>query len=133
ARGERLAVRGPGYAVDFFGVPLEGQQLLPRGHVPDLDAVVVAGRGQTLAVRAERNLPDPVLVSAQGAHLASGLQIPDLDLAGSLRPIVAVAGRRQQPAVRAEGDAVDGESVALEREGRPKGLRLGRRLRGNGR
>src|SRR5262249_2754547 len=75
ARGEGLAVGGPGDAVDVLGVALEGEQLLPRGDAPNLDDVVLAGRGEALPVGAERHLPDAVAVTAQGAHLTPGPNI----------------------------------------------------------
>ena len=83
----------------------EGQGFLAlvppeRGRVPDADGPVGAGRGEALAVRAERHAPAPAGVSAQAEHLPAGRRVPDAHR-------LVFAGRGEAPAVRAEGDALD--------------------------
>src|SRR5207248_5381240 len=81
----------------------------PEGRVPYLDftlSLVAAGRGQPLAVRAERHAPDGAGVAAQRLDLLAGLHVPDQDLAPTRRG--------QVPAVRTEGEAEDVVAVTDE-------------------
>src|SRR5436309_2020466 len=81
----------------------------PQARIPNLDfalALVAAGRGQELAVRAERHAPDLPLVTAlplvtvQQEKLAFGRRVPDLHRLGSVRG-------GQAPAVGAQRRAAD--------------------------
>src|SRR5207244_4000904 len=81
------------------GVAFEAKRLLTGGHVPDSHRVVLAARSQSLAVRAERHPPTPVLMALEVNHPA-GRHLPDLR-----REVIA--GRREPLAVRTESHSVD--------------------------
>ena len=71
-------------------------QQLPGRSVPDLDGPVPAGRGQQLAVAAERHACDPGRVPGlEDGQLLAGCPVPDPD--GAVR-----AARGEVPAVGAE-------------------------------
>src|SRR5262245_14967407 len=77
---------------------------LARRHVPELDCVVMAPRGQRLAVGAVRHGTDPVRMSLDG-----GLDLPCFDIPELDRLVPAPRGQRL--AVRAESH---GEHPVLE-------------------
>src|SRR5262249_18021673 len=110
ARGEPLAVRAEGDAVDRFLVSAEILDLLAVGGIPETDRLVLVGRarGEKRAVRAERDGPDQIGVAFQLADHLAVLGIPELDEH-------VLPGRREQRAVLVERDAVDGSGVPLER------------------
>src|SRR4051812_25573330 len=54
-------------------------------HVPQLDCLVSAPRGERLAVWAERHGHYPTLVSVEGGLLLSGLHVPQLGRAVTAR------------------------------------------------
>ena len=65
--------------VDGAGVSLERERLLAGRGIPDLDRLIVAGRGDATAVGAERHPIDAVGVSLERERLLAGRGIPDLD------------------------------------------------------
>jgi hypothetical protein len=67
-------------------------------HIPDPDGAVHAGRGNSLAVRAEDHVRDSLQVAAEGVPFLAGVRVPQLDA-----PVRA--GRGQPPAVGAERHA----------------------------
>src|SRR5262249_2603475 len=96
-RGQPLAVRAEGHAVDRVGMPLESQDVLTGGHVPYLHRPIPknTARGKPLAVRAEGHACDRVRVPLEGADFFAGGRVPHLQ-----RPVLT--GRGQPLAVRAE-------------------------------
>src|SRR5262249_47177821 len=72
-RGQRIAIRTEGDAVDRAGVSGESADFLAAGEVPEFDRVIEAGRHQQLAVRTERTAVDQGGVALQlGRPLCSG-------------------------------------------------------------
>ena len=69
------------YATDIHAVrvSLEGGLFLARRHVPQLDRLVLAPRGQRLAVRAVRHGVHPVRVSLEGGLFLARRHVPQLD------------------------------------------------------
>src|SRR5262249_423211 len=90
----------------------DGEQLLPRGGVPDPDGMIrgIASGGEPPAVGAERHAVDPPRMSLTGSQGLPGSRIPDPD---GLVP----AGRREPPAVRPQGHAV--ARAVMSPEGEP--------------
>src|SRR5262249_27642845 len=97
-------------------VPLERGLFLACCHVPKLDQVVVAARGDEPAVGAERDRPDLVGVALANKALLAGGKVPEDEF-------VVVAAGGQGSAVWTKSEAVDvpAKVVALE-----DGLDLGR-------
>src|SRR5437879_4198091 len=94
--------------MDFAGVSLEGEDLLPAVRVPDLHRMVQGAAGQALAVRAVGHLLDTRCVSLQGAEFLPGQRVPQL------HGLVAPAGRGELLAIRAEGHRPDQARVPFE-------------------
>src|SRR5262249_48350378 len=77
-RGRRGWYTEAGRAVQGDGRP-DGGRLLAAGQVPQLDRVIVARRGQGLAVRAERHGLDAARVSLEGGPFLPAPGVPQLD------------------------------------------------------
>ena len=75
------------------------RRLPPRGQAPELDRVVLAGRGQRTAIGRENNLQDDVAMSFQQADLAGAVGVPD-------DHVPVLVRRRQIAAVGREGDGL---------------------------
>ena len=71
-------VGAEGQAVDSVGVPLTEGNFLARCEVPDPRSPILAGRGQALAVGAERDVRDVAAVAAERQQGGAGSGIPDL-------------------------------------------------------
>src|SRR5262249_57161198 len=80
---------------------------LKRGRIPDADGLILAGRGETPAIRAERQALAPAGVSAEAEYLPAGRRVPDAHG-------LVFASRGEAPAVRAEGDAQN-DSVGMRK------------------
>src|SRR5262249_35040254 len=84
-RGEAPAIRTKRHAADAAVVALEGDDFLPlrgsKGYgVPNADRMILAGRNESVAVAAEGNAADRVLVPAQSESLPAGRQVPKLHI-----------------------------------------------------
>src|SRR5262249_25551589 len=77
--GEVPAVAAESHGRDAARVGLQGEHLLARGDVPELDRVVVAPRGEA-AVAAERQAGDDAAVPGQGSQQAPAPGVPEADL-----------------------------------------------------
>ena len=106
---------------------------LALGDVPQPDGLVVAGRGEGVAVGAEGDRVHRPSVAAESLKLLAGGEVPELDG-------VVVAPGRQGLAVRAEGQGVNlvlvpGEAVLRSKSPPPKRVRslvtCGRRFAGS--
>ena len=60
-------------------MPREGAQFLAICDVPQLDRLVKTGRGNRLAIRAEADTIDPILMPREGAQFLAIRDIPQLD------------------------------------------------------
>src|SRR5262249_27740623 len=108
-RGNSLAVGAEGHAADLLAVLGEGEGFLAlvppeRGRIPDADGPIGAGRGEALAVRADRPPRAPAGVPAQAEDPPAGPRVPTV-------PRLIFPARGETPAVRAEGDALDVSGV----------------------
>src|SRR5437870_4285407 len=81
---------------------------LAAGRVPEPHDAVLAGAGDRLAVGAEGDRPDLVLVPAEGAAPRPGFHVPD---GGRL----VGAGRRHPFPIGTERDPADPVGVSLDR------------------
>ena len=84
---------------DVAGVSLERERLLAGAGVPDLDRLIVAGRGDAASVGAERHAIDGAGVSLERERLLAGAGVPDLDR-------LIAAGRGDASTVGAERHAM---------------------------
>src|SRR5436309_3237509 len=66
-RRQPVSVATEGKRLDFLHLAGEAAQLFPRGHVPELDSLVPASRGQSLPIGTERDGSDPTGVTLEGA------------------------------------------------------------------
>src|SRR5262249_20796409 len=89
-------------------VLLENGALLAGRHLPQLDRLVIASRGQHLAVRVEGDGTHRIPVRLEGSLLVTRAQVPQLD------PTVP-ACRGQRSAIRTEGDGAPCVRVSLQR------------------
>src|SRR5438876_384221 len=93
----------------------DSEQLAALVRIPDLDASVLAGRGDGTAVGAEGYALDAPLVSRHLQNLFARDRVPNLDLTRGVVLKVS-GGRGQEAAVRAERDALDVVLVSGERD-----------------
>src|SRR5262249_24291564 len=87
----------------------KGQEKLARLGVPEFHRLVVTGSGQTMAIRAEADFGDRLLVSLEEEEFLAGGCGPDGHPPRE-RGLLATAddtGRNQTPAVRAKRHAGD--------------------------
>src|SRR5262249_36316527 len=98
-------------------VPDQAGRFLARGSVPDLDDLVPAGRGDVLAVGAERRAVDAVTMAGTSQRFLAADTVPAFRR-------VADAGRDQPPAVRAESNDADRLLVPAERVNRLAGRQI---------
>ena len=138
-RRDPIPARAERQPADPVAMPACREERPSRGGVPDPDGPVAADAGEDAAVGAERDARDGAVVAREGADLAAGREVPDLDLARPplervVRPPGA-AGRGELPAVGAEGDAQDVLGVPAEaarpraRSPRPRASRRRRATR----
>src|SRR5262249_17304621 len=78
ARGDVPAVGADGHAGDRLVVSTQGEHLLTRQGVPDLDGVVGTARDDPLAIRAVHQAANPSGVSAQAEQLLPRDGVPHL-------------------------------------------------------
>src|SRR5262249_6283342 len=94
---------------------LEGENLLPRVRVPYLHRLVLAGRGDPLAVGAEAHAPDGAEMALEREVLLHGSRVPRCHLArGRCGPLPSSRGNAF--AVGAEGHGLDIAGVPCEGE-----------------
>ena len=62
-----MSVATEGQGLNFLDLGGDGAGLLPGGHIPQLDGLVRAPRGQSLPVGTKRNPGDPAGVGLEGA------------------------------------------------------------------
>src|SRR5438034_968047 len=99
-------------------MPTQGVEFLASPRVPQLDRLVIARRGQHLAVRGKRHALDPFCLPAQGAEFLTRPRVPQLDRLVITRggEQVAVCYKRHAPddvRVPAEGTQAS-RNVILE-------------------
>src|SRR5262249_31099229 len=93
---------------EHFTIP--AAPAFPGRHGPDLDlalAAVAAGHRQEAAVRTKRHAADRAGLAEQVQESLARRGVPELDR-------LVLARRGQQPAVGAEGDAVDLVGMAVQ-------------------
>src|SRR5262249_50803492 len=78
------------------GVALEGERLLARLRIPDLDGLVPRTGNQAFAVRAEDHVVDPCGVPLEGGESLASLGVPHLQRVASVGD-QALAIRAEQP------------------------------------
>jgi hypothetical protein len=98
-------------------MPGEGAELLPRGHVPELDRLVVGPGGEDLPVRGEGHREDPVRMPGEGAELRPRGHVPELD-----RLVIGPGG--EDLPVRGEGHRADRVRMPGEEPDQFQGLRV---------
>src|SRR5262249_41664637 len=74
---------------------------------PDLHGLILTGRGEAAAIRAERHAPDPVRVTFEGEGFLPGGRVPDLHG-------LITTGGSEAAAVRAECHATDRVCVSFK-------------------
>src|SRR5262249_35469824 len=118
-RGELLAVRTEGDAVNEGAVSPERARLTARVRGPELDGLVTARRGQAFAVGTEDDAVDGAGVALEAVDFLAGGEVPDLDLARLVVQGVAdryAADGGEAFAVGAEGGTINAAGVPLERK-----------------
>src|SRR5262249_49383873 len=90
-------------------VPLAGGQQLAGGRVPQARRLVLAGRDEPRAVRAEGQTPDAPGVAFADRRSLAGLRVEH----GEPRPLALVAGPRQPRTVRAHDDGAPENLASL--------------------
>src|SRR5207245_775345 len=63
--GQPVSVATEGQRLNFFDLAGDGAGLLARGHIPELDGLVPASRGQPLPIGTECNGSDPAGVTLE--------------------------------------------------------------------
>src|SRR5262249_36835968 len=117
-RRQAFAVRAERHGRHPERVAGEGEDLLAGGRVPDPHLAwrgwghlgkVPGARGEVLAVGAEGHAVGPLRQVGEAEQLLARVGVPDLHLAARPPPAAdrGAAGRRQPPAVRAEGHPLD--------------------------
>ena len=94
ARSVQRDLHSSGERDDAFGFG----RCVTVGHVPEEHGRIVAGGDERLAVSREDEGVGFAAVASKCAQLLAGLHVPEADC-------VVIAGRRQRPAIRCEGDA----------------------------
>src|SRR5262249_47882036 len=117
-RDDPPAIGAERKAAYHSGVSPQGEDLLTRGCVPELDGPIITGGGEAAAVGAERDAPNPLGVSVELGGLSPGPGIPDPHLTGLS---IVAADRGELSAVGTEGDTLDRRHVTLEGEELPAG------------
>ena len=90
-------------------MPAQDGQQLPRAPVPEPRRLVQRGRDHPLAVRAEGNREDAILVSGEDGQQPAGGRVPE-----ARRVIRVIAPRNQPRPVRAEKHRTDMGRVAAQ-------------------
>ena len=105
ARHDSFAVGVEGDAENLVVVAPEGQDLRARAGVPHTHRVIRASRCETVPVRAERQVPDLILVSRQHAQLVAISGVSKADYARLIRG-------RDPPAVLGKCHKIAGDRLA---------------------
>src|SRR5262249_39375850 len=78
ASGQPAAVGAIRHAGEFVMSPLQREEGLPRGGVPNLDGPVIRGGRQAVAVGMKGKGSDPASMPAEGESFSTGGQFPAL-------------------------------------------------------
>src|SRR5205823_5156025 len=102
-RVEVAAVRAEGHPPDGIRMPAQGEGLAAGLHVPELDgSIFTPARGNTLAVRRERDREGAPNVAAQAVDELPGRHVPDRDFPLAPVPHQRATGGGQLGPVGAE-------------------------------
>src|SRR5262249_11482526 len=108
-RRDPLAVVAEAHAADEPCVPAEGEDLLARFDIPELQRPVIAAADEARAVGAEGDADDLSAVAPEGPDLGARCHVPELEC-------VVIARRGEDPAVGTDLHPEHGGRVSLEAE-----------------
>jgi hypothetical protein len=97
---------------DATGVPLQDRDQTAAGRVPDPHSLILGGRSDGLAVRAEGHAVDPVPVARHHRQELTLVQLPEAD-----RVIGVIAAKGDPAAVGAHGQAEHASARVAWRRG----------------